>query len=300
MHTAAVSARGIGGWGWAQLATAAGIGVGLGMIALMPTWVGGDALAYYLASPVPGYAGVSGNGLNFLYSPAASQVIEPLRFLPREGFVFVVRLVGVLCLAFVAREFTLPILLAIPVLVHNPVVMELWYGNINLVLAAVAVAGLRYPALWSIDLLTKLTPGVGLVWFVMRREWSKLAIALATTAVITLVSFALAPGAWFAWVGTLTSPEAALPPGTYWVIAPLPVRLVVAAALIGWGARTNHRWTVVLGTWLSIPVLWPQTLAVLTPLPLMALRALATRQAGRARSADASAADPADGTPQPA
>jgi len=278
VHTGAVSARGVGGWTWAQLATAAGFGVGLAMIALMPAWVAGDALAYYQAAPVPEYVGISGQGLNFLYSPVASQLIEPLRLLPWGVFAFVVRLVGLACLVFVARQFTLPILLFIPVLVNNPVVMELWYGNINLVLAAVAVAGLRYPALWSISLLTKLTPGVGLLWFVARREWSKLALAGATTLVLVIASFVLAPSAWFSWIGTLTNPGAVLSPGTYWAIAPLPIRLLIAGLLIAWGARRNRHWTLIVGTWLSIPVLWPQTLAVLTPLPLMGLKALAARR----------------------
>ena len=275
-----MSARGIGGWTWAQLATAAGFGVGLGLIALMPAWVGGDALAYYQASPVPTYVGVSGHGLNFLYSPVASQLIEPLRLLPSDVFVFVVRLGGLTCLVYVAREFTLPILLFVPELVNNPVVMELWYGNINLVLAAVAVAGLRRSGLWSIPLLTKLTPGVGLVWFVVRREWSKLAVALGTTAVLVAVSFVIAPGAWSSWVATLTSPASTLPPGTYWVIAPLPVRVAAAGLLVAVGAWRGWRWTVVVATWLSIPVLWPQTLAIMAPLPRMALQGLAARRAG--------------------
>jgi hypothetical protein len=267
--------RRVAGWSWVQLATAAGFGVGLAMILLMPAYRAGDALAYYLADPAPAYAGISGEGANFLYSPVASQVIEPLRLLPWDLFAFVVRLAGVACLAFVAREFTLPILLAVPVLADNPVVMELWYGNINLILAAVAVAGLRWPALWSIALLTKVTPGIGLLWFLARREWRQLGIAAAATLVLVTVSFVVAPGAWTAWMLTLLGPHPNAPATSAWDLGPLPIRLAAAGLLVAWGARAAHAWTVIVAAWLCIPVLWPQTLAVLTPLPLMGLQALA-------------------------
>jgi hypothetical protein len=290
VHTARVSSRGVStrglaGWTWSQLAAAVGFGVGLGLILLMPARpAAGDALAYYNAAPSPDYAGISGYGHNFLYSPLASQAIEPLRLLPFGAFAFVVRLVGLACLVFVAREFTLPILLFIPVLVNNPVVMELWYGNINLVLAAVVVAGFRYSGLWSVALLTKVTPGIGILWFLVRREWRQLGIAVATTGVLVIVSFVIAPGAWSSWIATLTA-NTPLPPGTYYSIAPLPIRLLVAGLLVAVAAWRNVRWPVVVATWLSIPVLWPQTLAVLTPLPVMWLKALAGR---RVRPAEAS------------
>jgi len=49
--------------------------------------------------------------------------------------------------------------------------------------------------------LTKVTPGVGLVWFAVRREWRSLAIAATATAVVVAVSAAVAPGAWAGWIG---------------------------------------------------------------------------------------------------
>ena len=271
----------IRGWTWGQLATAAGFGVGLAMILQMPAWVAGDALAYYRADPNVVYAGLSGEGLNFLYSPVASQLIEPLRLLPFEAFAFVVRLAGVLSLVYVARQLTLPLLLAIPVLVDNPIVMELWYGNINLLLAAVAVAGLRRPQLWAIPLLTKVTPGIGLSWFAVRREWRKLGTAVAVTGLLAGISFVVAPRPWFDWIATLTAPHGVVPASTAWGLAPLPVRLAAAAALVAWGAWRSKPWTIVVATWLSIPVLWPQTLAVLAPLPLFGLNALASRRGSR-------------------
>ena len=55
--------------------------------------------------------------------------------------------------------------------------------------AAVIVAGFRWPALWAIPLLTKVTPGgIGLLWFAARGEWRHLGIALASTLAIVVVT----------------------------------------------------------------------------------------------------------------
>jgi hypothetical protein len=277
-----VSSRGILGWRWAQLATAAGFGVGLGMILLLPAGVAGDALAYYHAGATSTYTGSSGTAGAFLYSPVIDQLLQPFRLLPPDAFVFLVRLVGLLSLAIVAGPFTGPILLFIPLLVNNPVVMELFYGNINLLLAVVALAGLRWPQLWSFALLTKVTPGIGLLWFLIRREWRKLGVALATTLLLVGVSFVFAPGLWFAWVQLLIGGQQFVPAGI-WGMVPLSIRLPAAALLIAVGARRSWHWTLIVGTWLSIPVLWPQTLSVLAPLPLMGLKALGARRARRVR-----------------
>ena len=44
------------------------------------------------------------------------------------------------------------------------------------------VLGFRWPFTWAFVLLTKVTPGVGLLWFAVRREWRSLAIALGDGA----------------------------------------------------------------------------------------------------------------------
>ena len=51
--------------------------------------------------------------------------------------------------------------------------------------------GFRYPWTWGFVLLTKVTPGIGLLWFAVRREWRALAIALGVTGVIVAVSLVL-------------------------------------------------------------------------------------------------------------
>ncbi len=85
---------------------------------------------------------------------------------------------------------------ALWVLAFPPVALELYYGNVNLLIAAAIALGFRYPAAWSFVLLTKVTPGVGLLWFAVRREWRQLAIALGVTAVIVAASVALDGRLW--------------------------------------------------------------------------------------------------------
>src|SRR5437867_3643636 len=76
-------------------------------------------------------------------------------------------------------------------------------GNIHFMLGAAIVLGFRWPTIWAFPLLTKVTPGVGLLWFAIRRDWRRLAIASGLTTAIGLASFALAPHLWFDWVARL-------------------------------------------------------------------------------------------------
>jgi len=53
-----------------------------------------------------------------------------------------------------------------------PVALELYHGNIHVLLAAAIALGFRWQWTWSFVLLTKITPGVGVLWFAVRREWA--------------------------------------------------------------------------------------------------------------------------------
>jgi hypothetical protein len=86
----------------------------------------------------------------------------------------------------------------------DPVALEVLAGNIHILTALAIVIGFRWPAAWAFVLLTKVTPGIGLLWFLSRREWKAAAVALLATATLVVVSFMLDPDAWGAWVGVLT------------------------------------------------------------------------------------------------
>ena len=154
--------------------------------------------------------------------------------------------------------------------------------------------GFRYPAAWAFVLLTKVTPGIGLVWFAVRREWRALAVALGATAAIAAVSFVIAPRAWFEWISILRTGSTF--PEPVWTLdfVPLGVRLITAVAIVVWGARTDRPWTVATAATLALPVLWVNGLATLVAvIPLM--RALGPTPASRFLAA---ARLPTSGRPQ--
>ena len=84
-----------------------------------------------------------------------------------------------------------------------PVSQEILIGQIHLLLAAAIVLGFRWAGTWAFVLLTKVTPGVGLLWFAVRREWRPLAIALGTTAVDRRGLVRDRPDAWRDWIALL-------------------------------------------------------------------------------------------------
>ena len=91
-----------------------------------------------------------------------------------------------------------------PLLVFVPVLFEFYLGNIHLLLALAVVLGFRWPGAWAFVLLTKITPGIGLWWFVVRREWRSLGIALGVTAAIVMAGILVSPGVWREWYVSLT------------------------------------------------------------------------------------------------
>jgi hypothetical protein len=198
---------------------------------------------------------------SYLYSPAFALVIAPVSWLPWALFNAAWTTMNIAIVWALAGRWSLLALLFLPI------PMELVAGNVHLVYAAVAVFGLRYPALWVIPLITKVTPGIGLLWFAVRREWRNLAIALGATAGLVAVSFVIAPDAWRDWVTLLIGSESAPTetPG-FFIPVPLPIRLVVAAAIVGWGALTDRAWVLPIAMTLALPLLWLNGLATLAGL----------------------------------
>ena len=218
-----------------------------------------DAHAYFLGEYGPAW----GTTDAYVYSPAFSQAIEPLRWLGWDGFRTVWRGLELAALAVFAGPFTGPLLFV------RPVALEVNVGNIHLLMAAAIVGGFRWPALWAFVLLTKVTPGIGILWFVFRREYRKAAIALGATAAIVCVSFVIAPGDWFAWMRTLAVPSEAPEP---FITASLWMRLAAAVALLWWGRE--RRWTVLAAAFLALPSIGGVAVAMLVGvLPFAALYA---------------------------
>lgn len=217
----------------------------------------------------------------YVYSPAFLQLVSPLTALPWQAFMAAWTAILVLAVRFL----TGPRLLAAG-LVFPFAAMEVAGGNVSLLLAVAIVIGFRWPAAWSIVLLTKITPGIGLLWFAVRREWRPLAIALGATAGIALVSFAILPDQWRTWIDVVIRNAAAGKGGT-WASVPIPlwIRLPAAVVIVVWGARTDRRWTVPVASMLALPALWYGGLSMLLAvIPLLPDRN-AARSSARAGAA---------------
>ena len=218
--------------------------------------MGFDIVSYWRLDLAHPYQGNVGDLGFFPYSPAVALLFAPFTGLPWLAFAALWYAVLVGALVWMGGRSFL-VLLAFP-----PVAIELYHGNIHLLLAAAIVLGFRYPAAWAFVLLAKVTPGIGLLWFVARREWRSLAIALGATLAIVLVTAVFLPAQWSEWISMLLSSAGTSPP---WPALPIPIwlRLPVAAAIVWWGARRDARWTVPLAAAISVPALWPGAFAIL-------------------------------------
>ena len=247
--------------------------LGLAMGALMVHWMitgqvpfGSDCHAYWLAWRGPMYAAGPSTADAYLYSPLFAQVLWPLAQLPWPVFAAVVSLTNALLLAWLLKPlgwaWSVPLWLA-----GSPEVVS---GNIDVVLALAAVVGLRRPLAWVVPALTKVAPCVGPIWFLLRREWRPLAIALGGTLIIALPSVALTPVLWRQWLVFLWTHagESQIALGLR-LSPPLIIRLPIGLAVLAWGAHRNRRWTLPVAMLLCEPVLWQGSFTVLAAIPRM-------------------------------
>jgi hypothetical protein len=215
------------------------------------TFAGVDARAYWGLDLENLYSTSQVGELStYLYSPAFAQLLAPFSALPFEVFFALWTAVSFAILVWLVRPWPW----AVPMLIL-PIVYELCVGNIHFLLAGALVVALRGPAAWAFPLLTKITPGVGVLWFAARAEWRSLAIALGVTLGIVVVSFLAAPAAWADWIDFLLAS-----PGRTEL---LPLRIVMAAAVVVVGARTGRPWVIAVAGWLALPVIWVNSWVIL-------------------------------------
>ncbi|MCW2832252.1 MAG: hypothetical protein JWN68_205 [Nocardioides sp.] len=131
---------------------------------------------------------------------------------------------------------------------------EIVTGNAFWLLALTAVLGLRHPGAWTVAALTKITPCLGPIWFLARREWRNLAWSVAVIGAVTAVSVAVDADAWADWLAFLSlqlsqSGDAMGIP----VLPPLAIRLPLALAVVVFGAVTDRRQLIPAAMVLSAP-----------------------------------------------
>jgi hypothetical protein len=188
---------------------------------------------------------------SYNYSPPFAQVADLFSGLDWADFLFAWTLLLIGSVVWIAGSpgwilaaFALPF-----------VALELYHGNVHILMAVAILLGFKHPWTWAFVLLTKPSAGIGLLWFVVRGEWRSFFIAIGATAAISAISFVFDPQLWFSWIDLLVENLGRQPLSNHFGI-PLWIRLPAAAVLVIWGARTDRRWTVVVSSMLALPVLW--------------------------------------------
>jgi len=218
---------------------------------------GQDARSYYGLNLADLYTGrTEWNTIGaYPYSPTFAALVYPLNLMPWPLFVaaWTAMLIGAVWLL-TGRDLFL-----VGLAVGS---MEIAGGNVALLLAVAIVGGFRWPWTWAFVLLTKISPGIGLLWFALRGEWRQLSIALGATAAVVGASVLLMPASWYAWIDVLVANTGKT--GT-WASIPVPllVRAPIAAVLIVWGAPRDQRWVVPVAAMLALPALWYGSLSML-------------------------------------
>jgi hypothetical protein len=230
---------------------------------------GVDSHAYWEAWRGPMYDAAPATRDAYLYSPAFVQALWPLAQLPWPVFATVWAVAAgaaILWLAAGAGRLWL-----------GPVALlgsfEVMTGNINWLLALVAVLGAQLPGLWTVPLLTKITPALGPLWFLVRGEWRQLGRTIVWTTVVVTLSVSVSPDLWRQWwdfLSTHAGSAAGKVGSTY--LPPLWLRVPLVVALVVWGARTGRVWTVPVGMALVSPVSGVGQLVVLLAIPRLVRR----------------------------
>jgi hypothetical protein len=235
----------------------------LRLLAIKPWADSVDAYAYWTTRDGVFYdAATTGRIGSYLYSPAFAQLLAPLVWLPVAVFTAAWTALNCATLWFILRRWSLVSLLFLPI------PFEIISGNVHLLYAAAIVVGFRRPATWALMLLTKITPGIGVLWFLIRREWRQLTIALGVTTAIAAVSFALDAAQWNRWIDVLRVDATGAGSADFQTVGwflPLALapRLLAAVVVVVLAAWTDRCWLLPVAVVLAMPVVWLNSLAVL-------------------------------------
>ncbi|WP_162181036.1 glycosyltransferase 87 family protein [Terrabacter tumescens] len=225
-----------------------------------------SAHAYWNVWRVGPYTLPPGSVDAFNYTPAFAQAIYPLTLLPWPVFLTVWSLLLAAALTWLLWPVAPRWRWLLLAYVAPPALL---IGNIEAFLAVAAVVGLRHPTAWAFPLLTKVTPGLGPVWFGARREWRHASVAALGTGAIVFVSYAVSPELWHRWwefvIGSPTPP-------TQTGYPPLALRLAVAVAVLVWGALRGRQRVIVVAMVLAMPLWSSGILVLLAALPRLGAR----------------------------
>ncbi len=265
-----------------QLTWLAGLALAWGMWDLLGTErFGQDAHAYWAAWQgewrTDMYDIAPGHLDAFNYSPVFALATWPLAQLPFWAFVTLWTTACVAALVWLllplGMRWVPPLLL-----LSAP---EILTGNVFWLMALVCVVGTlpRRPGTrqwhggwWSVIALTKLTPALGPIWFLVRREWRPLTASVVVSAVLIVGSALLVPDLWRQWFEFLIDNEASGSTVGSTVLPPLLYRLPVAVLLTAYAAWSDRVWLLPVAVVLACPVAGLAVFVVLAAIPRLLQR----------------------------
>jgi hypothetical protein len=226
------------------LAVLAAIGAGLLAVIVGIFWTNpGDTFAYWLAGmrlaagqPVYATGEAAFAPYAYHYPPPLAQLLAPLTLvLPAMAYLIFYRGLELLVTWELAGRRMLPMLALIAFL---PVALELRYENVNLLMALGIVYGLgRWPWLFAVGALVKVSPGLGIIYLALRRRWRDAIVSSVVGAGVVAVSYLIDPGLWrdfLAAIGDRASITGnSLLPFPYAVRAAAGLVLTVAGGIVG-------------------------------------------------------------------
>jgi hypothetical protein len=223
-----------------------------------------DAAAYFYTEHGPySWAAAPAGVPPYRYAPVFLWLVAPLTAWGFTFFVIVWLALHVGALVWLRAGW----MLAIPA-VNEDVIR----GNINTFVAVLLVLAVRHSLAWTPVLLTKVVPGIGLLWHVARREWRAVGAALAATLAVVLLGAAVEPRLWASWFAALQSS-----PSNYAGIdnvLPITVRLPVAAIVVWVAGASSRAWLLPIGVLVAWPGILPPAFMVLAAIPRLRHEAL--------------------------
>lgn len=224
------------------LVAAAAVGAALLAVVALTRWGGPqDEHAYWLAArrlldgaPLYDPTAVQGTPYAYWYPPVLAQALVPVAaVLDTHTFSWAWTALLLACLWWLGGCSPLGGLALIAFL---PVAVELWFRNVQLVLAVCIAGGLLgRPWLFALGAAIKVSPGLGILYLAARGRWRDAILTSLVAGALLAASVLLAPDLWREFIdvvliGQGVSTGASILPVPFWVRALAAVLLTLGAA----------------------------------------------------------------------
>jgi hypothetical protein len=253
------------------LALLAAVGASVFAVIVATYWMApGDNLAYWIAGhrlmtgqPVYAPPDLAFEPFAYHYPPPMAQVLAPITLVvPALAFCVIYRGLMLLALWDLAGRSMLKML---ALLAFVPMAVALRIENVEIFMALGIVLGLRrWPWLFAIGALIKISPGLGIVYLAMRRRWRDFAVSVLLGVAIAGISLVLDPDLWRASLDSITGRTSmvgnSLIPVPYFARATAGFILTVVGGFVG---RRRGELLLVAGITIANPGLSLQGFAVL-------------------------------------